>query len=137
MALYLPEARTDRLREWLAERRVALGLNVWQELEFKNAARQKVMRGEASEGDVARTLRIFEDDCIRGRIIRRSVPWQATFAEAERLSRRLALSNQCRSFDLMHVAIAISSGVSDFATLDTRQAKLAEAAGLSLAGLPA
>src|SRR5436305_1436556 len=116
VALYLPEARTHRLRKWLAEGRTALGLNVWQELEFKNAARQKAMRGEASEGDLARTFRIFEDDCVQGRVIRRSVSWEASFDEAERLSRKLALSNQCRSFDLIHIAIATASGLGNFAT---------------------
>lgn len=45
VALYLPEPRTAKLREWLAQFRSPVGLNVWQELEFKNAARQKVRRG--------------------------------------------------------------------------------------------
>jgi predicted nucleic acid-binding protein len=66
VALYLPERRTRKLREWLAEVRTPIGLNVWQELEFKNAARQKVRRGEADEGDLARTFRIFDDDCLHG-----------------------------------------------------------------------
>lgn len=47
VALYLPEARTPRLREWLAVVRSPIGLNVWQELEFKNAARQR----DAPTGD--------------------------------------------------------------------------------------
>jgi len=136
VALYLPEARTDHLRGWLAKTRTALGLNVWQELEFKNAARQKAMRGEASEGDLARTFRICEDDCVQGRIVRRTVSWETTFVDADRLSRRFALSSQCRSFDLIHVAIATSSGLNDFATLDADQARLAQAAGLNLILLP-
>jgi len=136
VALYLPESRTGRLRAWLVEKRTPIGLNVWQELEFRNAARQKIMRGEASEGDLARMLRIFEDDCVQNRIVRRSVAWDTAFTEAERLSRKLATSKQCRSFDLIHVAIAVSSDITEFATLDGDQAKLAEAAGLNLVSLP-
>src|SRR5437667_4311661 len=103
VALYVPERRTEALREWLAGQRSAVAVNAWQEIEFRNAARQKVLRGEASEGDLAKTFRIFDYDCIHGRIVRRAVSWEATFLEAERLSRKLAVSNPCRSFDLIHV----------------------------------
>src|SRR2546426_12715402 len=106
VALYVPERRTKGLREWLTGQRSAVGVNAWQELEFRNAVRQKVLRGEASGGDLAQTFRIFDDDCVHGRIVRRAVSWEATFLEAERLSRKLAMSYPCRSFDVIHVAIA-------------------------------
>src|SRR5438445_7740369 len=93
VALYLSESRTRALREWLAAQRVAIGLNVWQEIEFKNASRQKVMRGELNQGDLTRALRIFDDDCIHGRVVRRALSWDAVFTEAERLSKKLALSH--------------------------------------------
>src|SRR5439155_9785707 len=48
----------------------------------------------------------------------------------ERLSRRLSLQQICRSFDLLHVAVAVLSEVKRFATFDVPQAKLARAAGL-------
>jgi len=136
VALYLPESRTPRLRQWLAELRTPIGLNVWQELEFKNAARQKVRRGEADHGDLARTFRVFDDDCLHRRIIRRSVPWEAVFSEGERLSRKFAISKDCRSFDLAHVAVAIVSGLPEFATLDIGQRELARAAHLKVIELP-
>jgi len=136
VALYLPEARTGKLREWLVGQRSPFGLNAWQEIEFRNAARQKVMRGEANTADLARTFRIFDDDCVSGRLIRREVSWDATFIEAERLSRKFGLSSNCRAFDLIHVAIATTSDVSHFATLDAEQSRLAEAAGLELVALP-
>jgi predicted nucleic acid-binding protein len=137
VALYLPEIRTGSLRAWVAACHSVVGLNVWQELEFRNAARQKVMRGEAKAGDLARTFRIFEDDCVEGRIMRRNVSWEAVFTEAERLSHKFALTTPCRAFDLLHVAIAKVSHLNEFATLDADQAKLAEAAGLALVDLPA
>lgn len=136
VALYLPEARTPKLREWLTEVRSPIGLNVWQELEFKNAARQKVRRGEADSGDLARTFRIFDDDCLHRRIIRRSVPWEAAFEEGERLSRKFAISKDCRSFDIIHVAIAVISDLNEFATLDVAQAELARSAELKVVDFP-
>lgn len=63
VALYLPESRTGSLRSWIESQNEAIGLNEWQDLEFRNAARQKVMRGEATEGQIAKTFRIFDDDC--------------------------------------------------------------------------
>jgi hypothetical protein len=47
IALYLPEARTASLRGWLRQLGSPIDLNVWQELEFRNSARQIVLRGEA------------------------------------------------------------------------------------------
>jgi hypothetical protein len=137
IALYLPEARTASLRAWLSQLGSPIDLNVWQELEFRNAARQKVLRAEADGGDLARTFRVFDDDCIQGRIVRRGVSWEAVFAEAERVSRKFATERSCRSFDLMHVAIALVSRLKDFGTLDDGQAQLAQAAGLNVIELPA
>jgi hypothetical protein len=86
--------------------------------------------------DLARTFRVFEDDCGQGRIARRSVEWEAVFLEAERISHRFAPAIPCRAFDLLHVAVAKISRLIEFATLDVSQAKLAAAAGLRLAALP-
>jgi predicted nucleic acid-binding protein len=56
--------------------------------------------------------------------------------EAERISHKLALVTTCRAFDLLHVAIAKVSRLTEFATLDADQKKVAVAAGLTLADLP-
>lgn len=79
------------------------------------------------------TFRIFDDDCIAGRISQRQVPWPEAFAEAERISRKHANASNCRSFDLIHVALAtLSKSTRRFATLDEGQAKLAAQCGLEL-----
>jgi len=64
------------------------------------------------------------------------VIWSVVYAKAERLSRRLATQRICRSFDLLHVAIAVVSEVKQFATLDEKQSAVAEAAGLRVITLP-
>jgi predicted nucleic acid-binding protein len=69
-------------------------------------------------------------------MVRQSVTWEIVFAEAERLSRKFATARSCRSFDLLHVAIALVSRLKDFATLDEGQAQLAKAAGLNVVKLP-
>jgi hypothetical protein len=112
------------------ERDQPLLVNELQELELKNGLRQKVLRKEIAESDVVRSLRVFEDDCLAQKIQRKPVLWPVVYLRAEALSRRFAVKQICRSFDLMHVAIAVASEVRHFATLDLEQARLARAAGL-------
>ena len=52
------------------------------------------------------------------------------YRQAEDVSRRFSMRQVCRSFDLLHVAVAVVSEVGRFATADREQAKLAHAAGL-------
>jgi len=82
------------------------------------------------ESELARSLRVFEDDCVAGKIQRKPVSWQVVYPRAETLSRKFAVKQICRAFDLLHVAIAVASQVKHFATLDAEQFKLARVAGL-------
>ncbi|HEY9714829.1 MAG TPA: hypothetical protein V6C72_15280 [Chroococcales cyanobacterium] len=96
----------------------------------QDGLRQKVLRNEISEPDLARTFRIFEDDCLAEKIQRKSVPWTAVYLQAEKISRKFSLTQICRSFDLLHVAIADASNMQHFATLDRGQSNVARAVGL-------
>jgi hypothetical protein len=111
-------------------------LNDLQELEFKNGLRQKVLRQEISEGDLARCLRLFEDDCIPGKIQRKPVTWSRALERAEGISRRLAIQRVCRAFDLFHAAVAVLSKADRFATFDEEQAGIAAEMRLKLVRFP-
>jgi len=50
--------------------------------------------------------------------------------EAQRLSSRYTMNGGYRAFDLLHVAAALHFGTREFLTFDSRQSKLALAAGL-------
>ena len=132
VTLYLPEPLSAKARELVDREGKALLVNRLQELELRNAVRQKAWRGDIDAGTAFACLRIFDDDCIGGRIRRRSLPWDAVFEMAETLSQRLALSSQCRAFDVLHVATAVVSNVTSFATFDASQASLAAAARLEV-----
>ena len=137
IALYLTEPQSILIRAFVTGQDKPLLLNDLQELEFKNGLRQKVLRGEISDGDVARTLRVFEDDCVAGKVLRKEISWQAIFGKAEQISRRNSSKVVCRSFDLLHVAIASITRATRFATLDVDQQKLAASAGLKVIELQA
>lgn len=136
VALYLPEPLSTKARALVEQYPHPLLLNELQELEFRNALRQKALRKEARESDVVRTLRLFDDDCLAGKIERRPLVWPRVFAATEDLSQRHAMRQVCRAFDLLHVAIAKISGIGTFATFDDDQGRLAVTAGLTLANFP-
>jgi hypothetical protein len=136
IALYLTEPSSRSVRAFVEERDKPLLLNELQELEFKNGLRQKVLRKEITEPELVRSLRVFEDDCVAEKIQRKPVLWPAVYLRAETLSRRFSVKQICRSFDLLHVAIAVASKVRHFATLDVEQAKLARVAGLKPVKFP-
>lgn len=132
LALYVAEEKSDLILTFLEENPQRIPLNSLQEIEMRNGVRQKVMRGEIDEASAARTLRALDDDIVLGRVVPASLNWTSALTRAERLSRRQASKIICRTYDLLHVAIAIISRVNHFVTLDRDQARLAEAAGLNV-----
>ena len=107
-------------------------MNELQELEIRNGIRQKVLRADITESEAIAGLRLLDDDCIAETVVRKPVEWAAVYLRAEQLSRRFSMRQICRSFDLLHVAIAVVSDVGRFATADSEQAKLARDAGLKV-----
>ena len=134
--LYVEELASAAVRAFVMHHSPVVLLNELQELELKNAIRQKVMREEITDGTAARSLRLLDDDCVAGLVQRKEIIWKAVYSRAEQISRRFAKARICRAFDLLHIAIAGASSVRQFATLDNGQAELARAARLTLVELP-
>ncbi len=130
--LYIQEAGSAEVLALFADGKNPILLNELQELEIRNSIRQKVLRGEISASQAIAGLRLMDDDCIAGTVLRKAVEWDAVYGAAETLSRRHSIRQVCRAFDLLHVAIAAVSEVGRFATADGAQAKLARAAGLKV-----
>ena len=130
IALYLSEPLSGEIRAFVEKQNQPVLLNQLQELEFRNGLRQKVLRLEITEQELARSLRVFDDDCIAGKVQRKQLVWSAVFAQAETNSRRWSTHQICRAFDLLHVAVAVVSAVGLFTTADGGQAELARAVGM-------
>ena len=137
IALYCTEPLSPGIRAFVGAQDQAVVVNELQELEFRNGLRQKVLRKEINESDLARSLRLFDDDCVAEKLERKPLSWPAIYAQAETISRRHSPKQVCRAFDLLHVAVAVASEVRHFASLDDAQRKLARAAGLRLVEFPA
>jgi predicted nucleic acid-binding protein len=132
ISFYVAEPASAGVRKFVQAQDVLILLNPLQELELKTGIRQKGLRKDISESVAARSLRLLEDDFVAGIVESKSVVWAPLYARAEDLSRRLSMKQVCRSFDLLHVAIAVVSQLRHFATFDDGQGKLAKAAGLKV-----
>jgi predicted nucleic acid-binding protein len=131
VCLYCPETFSvlaDREIRRSQERPV---FNELHQLEVRNAIRGKVPRGQATRAEVAAFLQSLDTDISVGLWIRMRVNWPLVLAKAEDLSSRFTPALNARSLDILHVAIAVTEYCTEFITADAKQAKLADAAGLS------
>ena len=71
-----------------------------------------------------------EQDLASGSLATKPNLWGRLIREAEPLTEHHAPVIGSRSLDVLHVAVALVLGTTDFCALDTRQAKLAQLAGL-------
>jgi len=101
-------------------------------LEMRSALRQKLGRGEISEVECARLLQAVDYDLASGVYSTPTIAWPDVCLEAETLSAAHTVSTLCRSLDILHVALAVVLGASEFCTFDLRQARMAKAAGISV-----
>jgi hypothetical protein len=82
VALYYPEAKTERLEAHLRRGRSRLPITWLHDLEFTNSLQLKVFREEGTESAVAATLTAIRADIEAGFFFRAQVAWPAVFAGA-------------------------------------------------------
>lgn len=129
---YIPEAQTP---EALAIIRAAGGpfpLSHLLELELRTAIRIKHGRGEITAAEKLGALQALEKDIAAGVLVRPDCDVEEVFRRAEAISSKHAASTLARSADLWHIAAAIESGCTAFASFDERQRKVAALCGLPL-----
>ena len=132
VALYYPEARTDRLEAHLRKGRSNLAFTWLHELEFTNSLQLKMFRGEGTEAALEATLRALRSDVESGVIFRAQIDWAPVFEGALRLSAAYSWQLGTRSLDLLHVVVACLLSSKEFITSDQRQAELAKREGLKV-----
>jgi len=100
------------------------------QLEFRNAMRLRVFRKEITPAQREASINAMLTDMAAGILthVRPAID-DLTF-EAERLSAMHSEVLGTRSLDILHVAGALTLGLSSFLTFDQRQRALAKATGL-------
>ena len=117
-----------------ADRRINAGPSVWitqlNRAELAHAMYQYVFRGKHSDSEMRLAWNAFDSDCAQGVWIPVSLPervWETSIGLARRHGPTLGV----RTLDSLHVACALELKADCFWTFDDRQARLAEAVGLS------
>ena len=99
-------------------------------IEIPNAIRLKRFRKQLTRAQEAAAIRLFHADVETGRLAKPAYDLGEVFIRAERLSAKHSGNIGTRSLDILHVAAALESRCTGFASFDERQRKIAARAGL-------
>lgn len=137
-ALYREQDNTQPARSFAERFNAPLPVTALLQFEFTQAVRLEIFRHAQdhrkgySELEGMNTLARFEADLDRGAITILPFDLQDVLRRATRISENHTIRRGSRAFDILHVATALSLGVTNFLSFDPRQRALAEAEGLAL-----
>jgi predicted nucleic acid-binding protein len=130
--IYTPHAGSTKALAWMQRATEPLPFTPLHRHELRNAVRLRVFRGEITAEQRTEAFREIDSDLADGILAHTTIPWTNSFREAESLAAAHTESLGVRSFDLLHVGLAVTLGAAEFLTFDKRQAALAKAAGLKV-----
>lgn len=130
--IYTLHADSHRAIALMQRLREPLPFTPFHRHELRNGIRLRVFRGEMTVEQRKAAFADIDSDLAEDVLAHTPIPWTDTFRQAEDLAAIHTETLGVRSFDLMHVALARVLGANDFLTFDTRQATLAQAAGLKV-----
>lgn len=134
VALYLPQQSSAAAARFMLRHGQPLPFTPWHRLEVRNAVRLAVFHRLIAPAEGKIQLRQIDTDLREETLLAHEpIDWTDILRRAELLGAKYNQSIGCRSADLFHVAAALELGADVFLSFDERQAKLAEAAGLSSA----
>lgn len=131
-AVYSPEADSLKALGLMQRLRQPLPFTPFHRHELRNGIRLRVFRKELSIEHRQAAFRSIDSDLEECILIHTPISWTDTFRQAERLATAHTETLGVRSFDLLHVGLALVLGSTEFLTFDIRQAALAKAAGLKV-----
>lgn len=131
-ALYGHDAHTAAARAWMQQAQVPLTLTPLHRYELGNALRFAVFRKVIAPAEAAASLASIEADLAAGFLQLAPTDLAALVAEAQRLSEAHTITGGHRSFDILHVAAAVSLHATTFLSFDQNQRRLAAAVGLAV-----
>lgn len=131
-AIYSPEAGSIKALSLMQRLRDPLPFTPFHRHELRNGIRLRVFRREIGVEQRKAAFHEIDSDLEGSVLVHTPIPWTDTFRKAEELAAAHTETLGVRSFDLMHVGLALALGASEFLTFDVRQASLARAAGLKV-----
>ena len=132
VAVYSPGAESMKALAFMQRLTEPLPFTPLHRHELRTGIRLRVFRREITPEQRQAAFNDIDSDLDGNILAHRNVPWTDTFREAENLAGVHVETLGVRSFDLLHVAIALALKATSFVTFDLRQAALATAAGFEL-----
>ncbi len=130
--LYIKEKGSKKLGQWLRKNGEPIPLTLLHELEFTNALKLKQFRNELEEPAFGHIISLLHGHMDKGVYFRPVVDWPQVLLMATNLSLLHTGAIGARSLDILHVAVGINLQCTRFITFDSRQAAVAQAAGLNV-----
>jgi predicted nucleic acid-binding protein len=106
-----------------------------QQTELWNALYRKAARNETDRRQLAKSLKRIQFDLDHSVLQISHLEWPEVWTKADRLTAKYAMTTQCRTLDVLHVAAAMQLGIKTFGTTDVRQMVVARKAGLKVVSL--
>ena len=131
-SLYVTDANSPKADAWRQANPVPLDFTGFHRVELRNALGLAVFQQRLTPAESQAAWQEVEPDLASGLLVAKSGLWGKLLPEAERLAEQHTPAIGSRSLDILHVAAATLLGATDFCTLDTRQGKLAQLAGLDV-----
>ena len=101
-------------------------------LEMTHAIYLKAGRKEITPTQARAAVSLLHSDLKSGFMVPADYDLSGSFHYAEELAERYAAKTLARSLDILHVAIALSIGCTEFVSFDRRQRSLAKGVGLKV-----
>ncbi|MCW5556108.1 MAG: type II toxin-antitoxin system VapC family toxin [Verrucomicrobiae bacterium] len=131
-SLFVTDAHSPKADAWRQANPVALDFTGFHRIELRNALGLAVFQQRLTPVESLAAWQEVEQDLAAGLLVPTPNLWSKLFREAEALAEHHTPKIGCRSLDVLHVAAALVLGATDFCTFDTRQAKLAQLAGMQV-----
>lgn len=131
-AIYSPETGSVQALGLMQRLREPLPFTPFHRHELRNGIRLRVFRKDITAAQRQAAFAEIESDLKDGILVHTPIPWTETFRRTEDLAAAHTEILGVRSFDLIHVGLALALGATEFLTFDIRQGALARAAGLDV-----
>ena len=129
-SLYVTDANSPRADAWRQANPVPIGFTGFHRIELRNALSVAVFQQRLTTAEALAAWQEVQQDLASSQLVAKPDLWEKLVQEAESLAEHHTPVLGTRSLDILHVAAALVLGATEFCTFDTRQAKLAKAAGL-------
>ena len=130
--IYSPHADSHRALAWMQRATEPLPFTPFHRHEARTGIRLRVFRKEITVEQRKAAFSEIDSDLADNILAHTTIPWTDVFRTADELASNHVETLGVRSFDLLHVAIALTLGATEFLTFDIRQYALAKAAGLKV-----